>query len=178
MSAVKHTSLPIIGFCLIFLTIFLKKINEPWELDDESINNPKQLFYKRNKSKIIHSRYVIDKLNECEKIRSMFGYLSNPGVTKLNPADRSNFRTRHLTEIFCQSELKDKIRIILLYSTSKSLDALERIEIHLDSEIVRIDFTKRIPLSQIDLTNASDVYGNQLNEIPMGKLFTATTALN
>ena len=54
--------------------------------------------------------------------------------------------------------------MLLLYSTSKSLDALERIEIHLDAEVIRVDFTKRIPLSEIDLKSVSDVYGEELDK--------------
>ena len=37
----------------------------------------------------------------------------------------------------------------LVYRLSKSLDALERMEIHLDAKVIRVDFTKRIQLSLI-----------------------------
>ena len=90
-------------FAITYTIVYFS--NRPWRIDDDAIATQNQLFFKRYAQKIIHVRYVLDRLNECQKIRDVFGNIEDAGVSKLHPADHANFRAKYVTEVWAKSEL-------------------------------------------------------------------------
>lgn len=87
-----------------------------------------------------HIPLVLEKLRANPQIQQELGDLTNAKLTKLPPADRNNFRARYVHEIWADSEKEGHIRIVLVYDTEQSLDGLCRMEVHLDEEIMKIEF--------------------------------------
>ena len=46
----------------------------------------------------------------------------------------------YFMQLWADSEKEDLIRIVLVYDTEQSLEGIQRLEIHMDHEILRIDF--------------------------------------
>ena len=85
--------------------------------------------------------YIIDKLNNNSDLNDIIGEIKSPKISKLNPADKSNFRSRFVTEIwFHATKLNERLRLIVIFDKDETLQELNRFEIHTDTEIIKIDF--------------------------------------
>ncbi|ETO17198.1 hypothetical protein RFI_20132, partial [Reticulomyxa filosa] len=71
----------------------MRYLNDPTDIVSKSV---------RNKPKYKHLQYVVNKLNENKEVTKYIGQLKSVKVSKLTPADRSNYRTRYVTELWAE----------------------------------------------------------------------------